>query len=118
MFFFFNQKTAYEMLIIDWSSDVCSSDLEVGEDLRLAQGLGGAVGGVAAPCLDRRHVAPERDRDVFARGAQTLEPLDRQKPVHLLQRRSQTGSEVEIARALAGLHGDLDRKSTRLNSSH
>src|SRR3546814_8531254 len=25
--FFFNQKTAYEMLISDWSSDVCSSDL-------------------------------------------------------------------------------------------
>src|SRR3546814_9294445 len=27
MFFFFMQKTAYEMRIIDWSSDVCSSDL-------------------------------------------------------------------------------------------
>src|SRR3546814_9760244 len=27
MFFFFKQKTAYEMLISDWSSDVCSSDL-------------------------------------------------------------------------------------------
>src|SRR3546814_949789 len=27
-FCFFNQKTAYEMRIIDWSSDVCSSDLE------------------------------------------------------------------------------------------
>src|SRR3546814_10313636 len=26
-FFFFKQKTAYEMRIIDWSSDVCSSDL-------------------------------------------------------------------------------------------
>src|SRR3546814_12905719 len=26
-FFFFNQKTAYEMRISDWSSDVCSSDL-------------------------------------------------------------------------------------------
>src|SRR3546814_4033427 len=25
--FFFKQKTAYEMRIIDWSSDVCSSDL-------------------------------------------------------------------------------------------
>src|SRR3546814_16988290 len=25
--FFFNQKTAYEMRIMDWSSDVCSSDL-------------------------------------------------------------------------------------------
>src|SRR3546814_7965941 len=27
-FFFFKQKTAYEMRISDWSSDVCSSDLE------------------------------------------------------------------------------------------
>src|SRR3546814_2806167 len=26
-FFFFKQKTAYEVRIIDWSSDVCSSDL-------------------------------------------------------------------------------------------
>src|SRR3546814_7403164 len=26
--FFFKQKTAYEMLISDWSSDVCSSDLK------------------------------------------------------------------------------------------
>src|SRR3546814_11826241 len=29
-FFFFKQKTAYEMRISDWSSDVCSSDLERG----------------------------------------------------------------------------------------
>src|SRR3546814_2424708 len=28
IFFFFKQKTAYEMLISDWSSDVCSSDLD------------------------------------------------------------------------------------------
>src|SRR3546814_3425928 len=28
-FFFFKQKTAYEMRISDWSSDVCSSDLPV-----------------------------------------------------------------------------------------
>src|SRR3546814_4514681 len=27
MFFFFKQKTAYEVRISDWSSDVCSSDL-------------------------------------------------------------------------------------------
>src|SRR3546814_3972713 len=34
LFFFFKQKTAYEMRISDWSSDVCSSDLLVdrGED--------------------------------------------------------------------------------------
>src|SRR3546814_7789899 len=29
LFFFFKQKTAYEMRISDWSSDVCSSDLRV-----------------------------------------------------------------------------------------
>src|SRR3546814_1037764 len=28
-FFFFKQKTAYEMRISDWSSDVCSSDLRL-----------------------------------------------------------------------------------------
>src|SRR3546814_1164418 len=30
MVFFFKQKTAYEMRISDWSSDVCSSDLDRG----------------------------------------------------------------------------------------
>src|SRR3546814_13832959 len=29
MLFFFKQKTAYELRISDWSSDVCSSDLAV-----------------------------------------------------------------------------------------
>src|SRR3546814_4473342 len=29
VFFFFKQKTAYEVRISDWSSDVCSSDLDV-----------------------------------------------------------------------------------------
>src|SRR3546814_9818065 len=32
VFFFFKQKTAYEMRISDWSSDVCSSDLLTGFD--------------------------------------------------------------------------------------
>src|SRR3546814_2884182 len=45
VFFFFKQKTAYEMRISDWSSDVCSSDLSahygfgdrlVGRGIRLA----------------------------------------------------------------------------------
>src|SRR3546814_6071385 len=34
--FFFKQKTAYEMRISDWSSDVCSSDLRRGQALRKA----------------------------------------------------------------------------------
>src|SRR3546814_853244 len=36
MFFFFKQKTAYEMRISDWSSDVCSSDLEAIQPSRCA----------------------------------------------------------------------------------
>src|SRR3546814_8452847 len=35
--FFFKQKTAYEMRISDWSSDVCSSDLLVDAVLGLGQ---------------------------------------------------------------------------------
>src|SRR3546814_1596194 len=51
VFFFFKQKTAYEMRISDWSSDVCSSDLV---DLRtprfaaLSNKLGQAVQGLRA----------------------------------------------------------------------
>src|SRR3546814_6471123 len=37
--FFFKQKTAYEMRISDWSSDVCSSDLVVIQDLVVALSL-------------------------------------------------------------------------------
>src|SRR3546814_2225390 len=32
LFFFFKQKTAYEMRISDWSSDVCSSDLSLSSE--------------------------------------------------------------------------------------
>src|SRR3546814_4752010 len=74
VFFFFKQKTAYEMRISDWSSDVCSSDLQ-----RLGAGLlGGKALGVRLdpghgpairPCLLHRGedaveeaVAKTRDR--------------------------------------------------------
>src|SRR3546814_4463119 len=36
-FFFFKQKTAYEMRISDWSSDVCSSDLSKGGNVSLSK---------------------------------------------------------------------------------
>src|SRR3546814_2576571 len=42
---FFKQKTAYEMRISDWSSDVCSSDLAAAE---LRSGDGSAVHGGGA----------------------------------------------------------------------
>src|SRR3546814_9531871 len=54
VFFFFKQKTAYEMRISDWSSDVCSSDLH--GDLA-GGGIGARLDGAgnveAVPELDR-----------------------------------------------------------------
>src|SRR3546814_10782004 len=38
-FFFFKQKTAYEMRISDWSPDVCSSDLHKSDDVVFDQPL-------------------------------------------------------------------------------
>src|SRR3546814_5244137 len=46
LFFFFKQRTAYEMRISDWSSDVCSSDLV---DARLARVERSAPRAVARP---------------------------------------------------------------------
>src|SRR3546814_2618488 len=45
-FFFFKHKTAYEMRISDWSSDVCSSDLWQALQARIARRICGAGGGV------------------------------------------------------------------------
>src|SRR3546814_15760769 len=53
VFVFFKQKTAYELRMSDWSSDVCSSDLRVGDGLpgiQLGDHLPGLIliGGCAA----------------------------------------------------------------------
>src|SRR3546814_4331344 len=51
--FFFKQKTAYEMRISDWSSDVCSSDLRIQ-----------LVGAFDLPLFQRYvHVRPSSDLD-------------------------------------------------------
>src|SRR3546814_790285 len=42
-FFFFKQKTAYEVRISDWSSDVCSSDLEDRVEVEVVEMLGAAA---------------------------------------------------------------------------
>src|SRR3546814_9902043 len=43
LFFFFKQKTAYEMRISDWSSDVCSSDLNIVEVEAVGEAIKRAV---------------------------------------------------------------------------
>src|SRR3546814_10607495 len=53
LFFFFKQKTAYDMRISDWSSDVCSSDLDA--DQRLPFDHGKAALGQAGDGADDGH---------------------------------------------------------------
>src|SRR3546814_12596851 len=68
--FFFKQKTAYEMRISDWSSDVCSSDLrDRAIDGRGIAADGAGVDGVALVQRRWRAVAavPSRARGVRAR---------------------------------------------------
>src|SRR3546814_3023368 len=50
--FFFKQKTAYEMRISDWSSDVCSSDLEGKDYFRLGAISVSASGKLLAYAVD------------------------------------------------------------------
>src|SRR3546814_3623922 len=57
-FFFFKQKTAYEMRISDWSSDVCSSDLV--DDICSVFSTGGTTGSPKAAMWSHRTRSEER----------------------------------------------------------
>src|SRR3546814_12476206 len=58
--FFFKQKTAYEMRISDWSSDVCSSDLVLPRMVRLGVLDGAAHRRVDAGDLRLLHLRADR----------------------------------------------------------
>src|SRR3546814_5824506 len=64
IFFFFKQKTAYEMRISDWSSDVCSSDLCHGIHASAA----GPAGGAGAAVAGGHRASPELDCGSGCRG--------------------------------------------------
>src|SRR3546814_4226698 len=78
-FFFVKQKTAYEMRISDWSSDVCSSDL-------IASGLTGTVGIPQNPDTDTPLLVDDspsgvaNDRSVTIRGNGYLVAFDTNNP--------------------------------------
>src|SRR3546814_4021606 len=55
-FFFFKQKTAYEVRISDWSSDVCSSDLKIGWSPGAVFGLSAAKGASLVPVPAKSNV--------------------------------------------------------------
>src|SRR3546814_14648248 len=68
-FFFFKQKTAYEMRISDWSSDVCSSDLG---GAALAREAGGLAKGLP-PRFNRLREQPLHETAQTKEGAVFLE---------------------------------------------
>src|SRR3546814_5591849 len=114
MFVFFKQKTAYELRISDWSSDVCSYDLgnairpiDVGEAGPLVkrgieQRVAGEnqIGEVAVDQVGRTRIG---DQAVLEAAVGNMQPLgDR---------------DGHVAAGADGRSRD-ERKSTRLNSSH
>src|SRR3546814_9448717 len=104
LFFFFKQKTAYEMRISDWSSDVCSSDLFPG----LAQ--------TRSADQAREMIMPLIAAPLTRKGKKGSIPLD----IGLSSEAPVVGGVVGPL-GPAGTLGDAfsgDRKSTRLNSSH
>src|SRR3546814_9501978 len=112
--FFFKQKTAYEMRISYWSSDVCSSDLNGLEKLGIAFLL-------RPKHLDDRIiglVSGQRRRVFSGAGVDLVETV-----VDQLERAQQTAEPLvdeaqQIDHLVEGRCADEDRKSTRLNSSH
>src|SRR3546814_2213844 len=117
-FFFFKQKTAYEMRISDWSSDVCSSDLLCGG------GAGrGADGGQAGRGSDARSAQAGRDRArAPAGGLQGRDP-DRQQGQDLYFERSEWPELLDPVLRLRRRWLHLvpvlqDRKRKRLTYSH
>src|SRR3546814_534214 len=150
-FFFFKQKTAYEMRIIDWSSDVCSSDLRIRSRLSPADAGNVPRGWRSAsrrraclPPYDDAHArsfrggrdvgsgvvrerGDGRNRDASAGGWRTSDARRGGLSVGRFTGRRRTVSahsehgcdaierRLEAVKLTAEV---VDRKSTRLNSSH
>src|SRR3546814_482030 len=79
-FFFFKQKTAYEMRISDWSSDVCSSDL----DRRAAGSVGNHVDFIAAFQRGAQREGGVADFRPQARNDDLLAAAGGQRVAHIL----------------------------------
>src|SRR3546814_1270070 len=99
--FLFKQKTAYEMRISDWSSDVCSSDL-LRRDVVYRHGLAWRPTATCQNPTDARQQSVGHAANNAA-----------------LNRISEAVHQWVVVRVLGRDEIDTgDRKSTRLNSSH
>src|SRR3546814_10856728 len=107
-FFFFKQKTAYEMRISDWSSDVCSSDLKVKDiarDLIKLYALRKSQEGFAF--IPDTYLQTELEASFIYE-----DTPDQEKAT------ADVKKDMEEPHPMDRLICGEDRKSTRLNSSH
>src|SRR3546814_17175286 len=110
MFFFFKQKTAYEMRISDWSSDVCSSDLLPFDQVDAGDLLGHRM-------LDLQPRVHLHEPDAV--GAQTFggigDELDRPGAdiIDRLRRAHRGGAELLPRRFVPSGGGEIGRASCR-----
>src|SRR3546814_3922374 len=105
--FFFKQKTAYEMRISDWSSDVCSSDLIFWSIIAPARP--GWRTRSASRCVNWSVTRRKPFGNGDAAGSVKYPVLD--QPPNLRRAQAQEFAENVVVVL-------PDRKSTRLNSSH
>src|SRR3546814_5969741 len=139
LFFFFKQKTADELRISDWSSDVCSSDLTLMFQLEVAERIVAPVGtnaygrlAVLAQWRSHAKIAMKVHRSAFTPPPKIMSaivhvtPGDQPAGVEpkLLSKLTEKGfgqRRKMLRQSLKGIEGAVaaaDRKSTRLNSSH
>src|SRR3546814_7957844 len=122
MLFFFKQKTAYELRISDWSSDVCSSDLPAPDQHIESRPHDPAFRGVGGTGTGRAF----RSTPTAVRQDRRLDPVPAFHPCwrcrphadRRTDRRRQIGAAGAHGAAIPALSTIPDRKSTRLNSSH
>src|SRR3546814_4561411 len=110
--FFFQQKTAYEMRISDWSSDVCSSDLAMELPRMAFAQLERKSGTVMMPI-------PQQQRRPCQCARSRRQPQRRtpqQGPHARAGEQGDAGRDQRQAKTV--MAESADRKSTRLNSSH
>src|SRR3546814_7322851 len=97
-FFFFKQKTAYEMRISDWSSDVCSSDLQAARPSCHARRQGAARGDEGGAPASRLHRLPARSPPLARRRDDDARRSCR--------RRADLGRRLSRRNRLEGARGD------------
>src|SRR3546814_6954749 len=122
LFFFFKQKTAYEMRISDGSSNVCSSDLGAELQVSIAPSRHLNVG-INASLLDGKFTSnPQFAGATLAYKGNRLSRAPRYKISNYIELNEDLFGGTATVRLSQAFQRSYfynpDRKSTRLNSSH